>query len=44
MLPGLARLAESTFMKIDDYADRTARRAGMIQSVEQKLGKPVRKN
>ena len=32
-----------TFMKIDDYADRTGRLAGMIQSVEQKLGKPVKK-
>ncbi len=32
-----------TFMKIDDYADRSGRLNGAIASVEGKLGKPVKK-
>ncbi len=32
-----------TFMKIDAYAERTGRLTGMLQSVEQKLGRPVKK-
>jgi uncharacterized protein (TIGR00106 family) len=32
-----------TFMKVDDYADRTGRLMGAIASVEGKLGKPVKK-
>ncbi len=32
-----------TFMKIDDYAERTGRLTGMLQSVEQKLGRAVKK-
>ena len=32
-----------TFMKVDDYADRTGRLAGAIASIEEKFGKPVKK-
>ena len=32
-----------TFMKIDDYADRTGRLTSMVRSVEEKVGKPVKK-
>ena len=32
-----------TYMKLDDYADRTGRLAGAVASVEQKVGKPVKK-
>ena len=32
-----------TFMKLDDYADRTGRLTGAIASVEGKLGRPVKK-
>jgi uncharacterized protein (TIGR00106 family) len=32
-----------TFMKIDDYAERTGRLTTAVTSVETKVGKPVRK-
>ena len=32
-----------TFMKVDDYAERTGRLTGAIVSVEGKLGRPVKK-
>jgi len=32
-----------TFMKLDDYADRTGRLTGAIASVKGKFGKPVKK-
>lgn len=32
-----------TFMKLDDYADRTGRLTGAVASVEGKLGRPVKK-
>jgi uncharacterized protein (TIGR00106 family) len=32
-----------TFMKVDDYDDRTGRLTAAITSVEGKLGKPVKK-
>ena len=32
-----------TFMKLDDYADRTGRLTGAIASVEGELGRPVKK-
>ncbi len=32
-----------TYMKLDDYADRTGRLTGAVASVEQKVGKPVKK-
>jgi uncharacterized protein (TIGR00106 family) len=32
-----------TFMKIDDYADRSGRLTAAVTSVETKVGKPVRK-
>ena len=32
-----------TFMKLDDYADRTGRLTGAIASVEGKLGRSVKK-
>ena len=32
-----------SFMKLDDYADRTQRLTGAIASVEGKLGRPVKK-
>ena len=32
-----------TFMKIDDYAERTGRLTAAVASVEAKVGKPVRK-
>lgn len=33
----------TTFMKLDDYADRTQRLTGAIASVEGKLGRAVKK-
>jgi len=32
-----------TFMKVDDYADRTGRLTAAVESVEKKLGKSVKK-
>jgi uncharacterized protein (TIGR00106 family) len=32
-----------TFMKVDDYADRTGRLTAAIASVERKVGKPMKK-
>lgn len=32
-----------TYIKLDDYAGRTGRLAGAVASVEQKVGKPVKK-
>jgi uncharacterized protein (TIGR00106 family) len=32
-----------TFMKVDDYGDRTGRLTAAVASVEGKVGKPVRK-
>jgi uncharacterized protein (TIGR00106 family) len=32
-----------TFMKVDDYADRSGRLWAAVESVEEKLGKPVKK-
>jgi uncharacterized protein (TIGR00106 family) len=32
-----------TLMKVDDYAERTGRLAAAVTSVEQKVGKPVKK-
>src|SRR6516164_8671540 len=32
-----------TFMKVDDYEDRTGRLTAAVASVESKVGKPVRK-
>ena len=32
-----------TLMKVDDYAQRTGRLAGAVASVEQKVGKPLKK-
>ena len=32
-----------TFMKIDDYADRTGRLTEAVGSVERKIGRPVKK-
>jgi uncharacterized protein (TIGR00106 family) len=32
-----------TFMKIDDYAERTGRLTAAVTSVETKVGKPVKK-
>ncbi len=32
-----------TFMKVDDYDERTGRLTGMLESVEKKLGRPVKK-
>ncbi len=32
-----------TFMKVDDYADRTGRLVATVESVEKKLGKAVKK-
>jgi uncharacterized protein (TIGR00106 family) len=32
-----------TFMKVDDYDDRSGRLTAAITSVEEKLGKPVKK-
>lgn len=32
-----------TYMKIDDYSDRTGRLTAAVESVEKKVGKPVRK-
>lgn len=32
-----------TFMKVDDYGERTGRLRTSVESVEKKLGKPVKK-
>ncbi len=32
-----------TYMKLDDYAERSGRLAGAVASVERKVGKPVKK-
>jgi uncharacterized protein YqgV (UPF0045/DUF77 family) len=32
-----------TFMKVDDYADHAGRLTRAIASIEEKLGKPVKK-
>ncbi len=32
-----------TFMKVDDYADRTGRLVAAVESVEKKLGKAIKK-
>jgi uncharacterized protein YqgV (UPF0045/DUF77 family) len=32
-----------TFMKIDDYGERTGRLATAVASVEEKIGRPVKK-
>ena len=32
-----------TFMKVDDYAEHAGRLPGAIASIEEKLGKPVKK-
>ena len=32
-----------TFMKVDDYAERTGRLTAAISSVETKVGRPVKK-
>ena len=32
-----------TFMKVDDYAERTGRLSAAVASVEQKVGKPLKK-
>ena len=32
-----------TYMKLDDYADRTGRLTGAVTSVEQKVGRPLKK-
>ncbi len=32
-----------TFMKVDDYDERTGRLSGMLESVEKKVGRPIKK-
>jgi uncharacterized protein (TIGR00106 family) len=32
-----------TFMKVDDYADRVGRLTAAVESVENKIGKPLKK-
>jgi uncharacterized protein (TIGR00106 family) len=32
-----------TFMKVDDYAERTGRLTAAVASIEQKIGKPLKK-